>query len=86
MDGYDKNYESMYNTWINETKEIGRRFSEVMKNFGTDYETLYKMYFDRTTSLQRNLMVFPYVGAQNLSEEVKELRRKVTELEGKVNN
>ena len=61
LDGYNRNYEEVYNTWINENKEIGRRFGEVMKDLGTDYETLYKLFFDRTTPFQRNLMMFPYL-------------------------
>ena len=85
IDEYNDNYENVYTTWINESKEIGRRFSEVMKDMGTDYETLYKMYFDRTASFQRNMMIFPYIRAQNLAEEVKELRRKIADLEKKVN-
>jgi hypothetical protein len=56
-----------------------------MKELGTDYETLYKMYFDRTTSFQRNLMIFPYMRTQNIADEVKNLRRKIAELEKKVN-
>jgi hypothetical protein len=86
LDGYNTNYEKVYNTWVNETKEIGRRYSEVMKDFGTDYETLYQMYFDRTASFQRNLMIFPYLRAQNLAEEVKELKRKIEGLEKKLDD
>jgi hypothetical protein len=62
-------------TLVNLTKEIG-----------TDYENLYKMYFDRTASYQRNLFVFPFAGTQGLVNEIEELKKKIKELEDKLDS
>ena len=86
LDGYNRNYTDVYDTWINETKTMGKRFGEVMKDFGTDYDNLYKMYFDRTASFQRNLMIFPYLRAQNLAQEVSDLKKKIEKIEKKLSD
>jgi hypothetical protein len=42
------------------------------------------MYFDRTASFQRNLFVFPFAGTQGLVSEINEMKKKIKELEDKL--
>ncbi len=43
------------------------------------------MYFDRTARYNRNIMMMPYPGSKDLTAEVKDLKRKIEELESKMN-
>jgi hypothetical protein len=63
---------------------MGKRLTNMMKDFGTDYESLYRMYFDRTANIQTNFTRLPYMNTQASATEVTELKRKLTELERKL--
>ena len=64
---------------------MNKTLSNIMKNLDVDYDTLYKMYFDRTTGFGPSLMMFPYMRTQNLVNDVTELKKKIRELEKKIN-
>jgi polyhydroxyalkanoate synthesis regulator phasin len=84
IDEYNQSYEYIYAQWLDRTKEIGKRFSEAIKEYGTDYENLYKLYFERTSLWQKNPWMVPRYDVQNLNDEVKRLKQKVTALEKKL--
>ena len=80
LDEYKENYENVYQSWVRETRDIGKQMTKVMKDFGADYETLFRMYFDRTAGSG----MFPFAVQPSLTHEIRELRKKVDELEKKL--
>ncbi|MDO9537469.1 MAG: hypothetical protein Q7J68_04030 [Thermoplasmata archaeon] len=79
------NYEDTYAIWMNQTKDMYGPFASLAKNLETDIESLYQSYFERTGAIQKNLMMFQFPSAYALQNEISELKKKVEELEKKLN-
>ncbi len=84
FDGRKNDYENVYGTWLKETEKMGARLTNTMQASGTDYEGLYKMYFERMAGFQKGWTMFPFFGPQKVRDEVADLNKKVADLEKKL--
>lgn len=86
MKDYTQRYKELRITWLEYASTMVKQFVNVINVGSPDFEDMYKTYMDRTYQFLRMLNPSMMTTASLANEEIRELRKKVEELEKRIGN
>lgn len=81
--GHDHDYEEMRKAWAEHFLKMQANMAELAKAIGVSYENMYRRFLEEGATSLSDLPIFPLWGLKPGDETVRDLRRRIEDLEKK---